>query len=136
MSDDTMSRVAITQASIDRAIAGAHELSENIAVLLAEAAALRARAQVAAGWDLVDHLVRQRAFSLRTFGPGARTSGIVDHIRKELDEIQRSPADLEEWVDVILLAFDGAWRLPGSDDAVGRAHGARARGGDQVASCT
>ena len=62
------------------------------------------------GFDLVAHLHRQRAFSLRTFGPGARSQGVVDHIRKELREIEANPADLTEWVDVILLAFDGAWR--------------------------
>jgi hypothetical protein len=56
------------------------------------------------------HLERQRAFSLRTFGPGARTAGVLDHIRKELVEIEQDPADVGEWVDVIILAFDGAWR--------------------------
>lgn len=33
-----------------------------------------------------------------------------DHIRKELAEIELDPADLKEWVDVVLLALDGAWR--------------------------
>lgn len=61
-------------------------------------------------FDLVAHLGRQRDFSLKTFGPGARTSGVVDHIRKELAEIEAAPEDVEEWVDVIILAFDGAWR--------------------------
>ncbi len=56
------------------------------------------------------HLERQRAWSLETFGPGARTLGALDHIRKELDEIEAEPADLFEWVDVLILAFDGAWR--------------------------
>lgn len=31
-------------------------------------------------------------------------------ITKELDEIRADPDDLGEWVDVIILAFDGAWR--------------------------
>jgi hypothetical protein len=63
-----------------------------------------------ATFDLVGHLVRQRAFSERTFGPGMRTAGVCDHIRKELTEIASNPADVLEWVDVILLALDGAWR--------------------------
>lgn len=63
-----------------------------------------------ATFDLIGHLVRQREFSERTFGPGMRTAGVVDHIRKELIEIEAKPTDLDEWVDVILLAFDGAWR--------------------------
>lgn len=61
-------------------------------------------------FDLVIHLERQREFSERTFGPGARTKGVVDNIRKELIEIEAKPDDLSEWVDVILLALDGAWR--------------------------
>jgi hypothetical protein len=60
--------------------------------------------------NLVDHLQRQRAFSRRTFGPGQRTLGILDHIRKELREIETTPRDLSEWIDVVILALDGAWR--------------------------
>lgn len=61
--------------------------------------------------DLTQHLYRQRAFSERTFGPGQRTAGVIDHIRKELREIEAKPYDLSEWIDVVILAFDGAWRL-------------------------
>lgn len=56
------------------------------------------------------HIAHQREFSLRTYGPGARTAGVIDHIRKELVEIEADPLDLEEWCDVIILAFDGAYR--------------------------
>jgi len=62
------------------------------------------------GYDLIAHLIRQRKFSEKTFGGGIRTNGVCDHIRKELKEIEENPTDLEEWVDVILLALDGAWR--------------------------
>jgi hypothetical protein len=72
--------------------------------------ALVAEVRAARAWSLLDHLHRQRAFSERTFGPGARTRGVVDHIRKELDEILAAPADVSEWIDVVILAFDGAWR--------------------------
>jgi len=34
------------------------------------------------------HLARQREWSTRTFGPGPRTKGVIDHIRKELHEIE------------------------------------------------
>lgn len=61
-------------------------------------------------FDLIAHLHRQRAFSEKTFGPGTRTAGVCDHIRRELREIEAAPADITEWVDVILLALDGAWR--------------------------
>ena len=56
------------------------------------------------------HLENQRAWSLKTFGPGSRLLGVLDHIRKELVEIEQDPTDVGEWVDVIILAFDGAWR--------------------------
>lgn len=57
-----------------------------------------------------EHLARQREWSERTFGPGPRTKGVLDHIRKELKEIEDDPSDVREWVDVVILALDGAWR--------------------------
>jgi hypothetical protein len=61
-------------------------------------------------FNLWAHLHRQLHWSRRTFGPGPRTSGLIDHIRKELIEIEADPTDLREWIDVIILGFDGAWR--------------------------
>lgn len=61
-------------------------------------------------FNLHRHLQRQRAFSERNFGPGMRTQGVVDHIRKELIEVLANPQDLSEWIDVAILALDGAWR--------------------------
>lgn len=63
-----------------------------------------------APFDLESHLRRQQAFSSATFGPGARLNGVIDHITKELREVRDSGGALAEWVDVIILAFDGAWR--------------------------
>lgn len=60
--------------------------------------------------DLVRHLERQRRWSERTFGPGPRTAGVLDHLRKELREIEAAPTDLTEWMDVVILGLDGAWR--------------------------
>ena len=61
-------------------------------------------------FDLVAHIRRAKAFSERTFGPGERTEGIVDHIIEELAEVLADPTDLTEWIDVVILALDGAWR--------------------------
>lgn len=72
-------------------------------------------------FDLVAHLHRQRAFSERTFGPGERTAGVLDHIRKELLELEQAPGDLTEWIDVVLLAFDGAWRAGHAPEAIAQA---------------
>lgn len=62
-------------------------------------------------YDLVDHMQFSRIpFSQKTFGPGMRTEGISDHIKKELREIAQDPSDVEEWIDVVSLGLDGAWR--------------------------
>ncbi len=81
--------------------------------------------------DLMAHLYRQRAFSRATFGPGRRTAGVCEHIREELEEIEEVAVggdgeislemideQLKEWVDVILLALDGAWRTGASPEDV------------------
>ena len=59
---------------------------------------------------IIDHLEKQIAWSRRTFGDGPRTKGIIEHIRKELLEIEAEPRSLEEWIDVVILGLDGAWR--------------------------
>ena len=60
----------------------------------------------------VTHLDRQQAWSAETFGPAEVRGhrGVLDHIRKELVEIEAEPGDVTEWADLIILAFDGAWR--------------------------
>jgi hypothetical protein len=60
--------------------------------------------------DLKQHLIRQMAFSHATFGPGERTASVIDHIRKELTEVELSEGDSAEWVDVVILALDGLTR--------------------------
>ena len=76
-------------------------------------------------FDLVAHLHRQIEFSERTFGPGDRTAGVCDHIRKELREVQDDAAagraTLGEWVDVIILALDGAWRSGATPEQIASA---------------
>lgn len=67
-------------------------------------------------FDLEAHLKRQIAFSRATFGPGARTEGVLDHMAKEAIEVRKevekgdtgSPAS--EWVDLVILALDGLTR--------------------------
>lgn len=60
--------------------------------------------------DLKQHLIRQMAFSRATFGTGQRTLGVIDHIRKELVEVEKASSKPDEWVDVVILALDGMWR--------------------------
>ncbi|HBO4117078.1 dATP/dGTP pyrophosphohydrolase domain-containing protein [Pseudomonas aeruginosa] len=61
-------------------------------------------------FNFEQHVQRQRDFSERTFGPDARAASVIGHIRKELREIEEAPGDLAEWIDVVILALDGAWR--------------------------
>ncbi|TKT45364.1 dATP/dGTP pyrophosphohydrolase domain-containing protein [Rhizobium sp. LC145] len=63
--------------------------------------------------ELVEYFERQIDWSRETFGPALRTNGVIDHIRKELKEIEQDPHDLSEWVDVVILAMDGFWRHGG-----------------------
>lgn len=69
-------------------------------------------------FNMLDHLRSQRAFSEKAFGPNFRYKGIIQHIMKELIEIENEPHDLEEWIDVALLAFDGAWRSGHSPEEI------------------
>lgn len=60
-------------------------------------------------FNIIEHLAHQKEFSIKTFGPGSREKGVCDHIRKELIEIETTDYE-NEWIDVIILAFDGALR--------------------------
>lgn len=61
--------------------------------------------------NLQEHLLRQRSWSLETFGPGDRTAGIIDHLINEIVEVEQCRGqDVEEWIDIVILALDGAWR--------------------------
>ena len=63
--------------------------------------------------DLVQHIIDQKSWSEETFGPSDRRGpeGVIDHLRKEIEEVTECPGDLEEWIDIVMLALDGAWRV-------------------------
>jgi len=60
--------------------------------------------------NLFDYINRQKRWSKQTFGDTPRTEGVLRHIEKEIQEVRDAPQDCEEWVDIIILALDGAWR--------------------------
>jgi hypothetical protein len=66
--------------------------------------------------DIETYYATQVEWSRNTFGPALRTKGIINHITKELREIEAKPHDLSEWVDVIMLAMDGFWRHGGKPE--------------------
>lgn len=63
-------------------------------------------------YSAVSYIREHADWSFRTFGPstGHDTERVCRHIEKELLEIRDNPLDCEEWVDVIILAIDGALR--------------------------
>ena len=67
---------------------------------------------------LASYIARQKEWSGRTFGPGRRTVGLCKHIAKELKEIEAEPLDVVEWIDVVILALDGAWRAGHSPEVI------------------
>lgn len=71
--------------------------------------------------EFSEHVARQKQFSERTFGPGHRTEGILRHIEKEMQEIREAPQDIKEWIDIIILGMDGAWRAGFDPQAVAKA---------------
>lgn len=77
--------------------------------------------------DWQQHIVRQIAWSGATFGPGPRTAGVSDHIRKELVEVDEANGCPAEWTDVAILAMDGLWRAV-------RAHNPPNLSNDEVAA--
>jgi Protein of unknown function (DUF550) len=67
-------------------------------------------------WSLVAWCKRQWRWSDETFGPGERTKGILEHIKKEMKEVVREPHDLDEWIDIVILGLDGFRRHGGSPE--------------------
>jgi len=60
--------------------------------------------------DLGRFIDDKAEWSRRTFGIEYNHRRILNHIRKELVEIEEDPSDPMEWVDVIFLALDGLSR--------------------------
>jgi hypothetical protein len=60
--------------------------------------------------DLALYLEVQKTWSETVFGEGPRVEGVCKHIEKELKEVRANPTDVVEWVDIAILALDGAWR--------------------------
>lgn len=78
---------------------------------------LGAQAVAAARWRNFDVLFHSiAAWSVETFGPGPRAEAILDHVAKEARECLAKPGDAEEWIDLAMLAMDGARRCAGLGD--------------------
>lgn len=60
--------------------------------------------------NIETYVLNHKAWSEKTFGLGPRTEGNLKHIEKEIAEVRKDPTDLMEWIDIAILALDGAWR--------------------------
>lgn len=60
--------------------------------------------------NLISYISNQIEWSRMTFGGGKRTIGITEHIKKEIEEVKEDTDRFEEWIDIVILALDGAWR--------------------------
>lgn len=63
-----------------------------------------------------DYLRRHVEWGHATFGTpadGRGPLGPLDHLKKELAEIEEDPHDLKEWTDAIILSIDGFLRAGG-----------------------
>lgn len=60
---------------------------------------------------ILEYIRTHVEWSDRTFGVGDHTEGLLKHIQKEIEEVREiSPYSITEWVDIIILAIDGAHR--------------------------
>jgi hypothetical protein len=80
------------------------------------------------GLDFVKHVSRQIVFSKNTFGPARGVFGVIDHLKKEIAEVEASVVEgeqlddtLEEFIDIVILGLDGAWRLGFSAEQIAMA---------------
>jgi len=68
--------------------------------------------------DFITFINYHIEWSRNTFGKQYSYQKILNHIQKELAEISENPTDLEEWIDVMFLALDGAWRSGHTADEI------------------
>ncbi len=67
-------------------------------------------------FNLEEYIFDHIKWSYETFGPGRRTVGLSEHIKKELNEVAENPTDVVEWIDIVILGIDGAWRSIAGDE--------------------
>jgi hypothetical protein len=60
--------------------------------------------------DFKHYLIRKIQWSIKTFGQGKRTNGVLQHISREIEEVKGSNGSAKEWVDLVILSLDGLCR--------------------------
>lgn len=118
--DTTSTALAAADKRIAELVEERKGLDSRLDAALARADRAEAAPSETNGFNIADFLARQWAWSRETFGPYLRTKGVIQHITKELVEVEKKPFDLSEWADIIILALDGFWRHGGSPEGLGR----------------
>src|SRR6185369_12898305 len=70
----------------------------------------RRRGEYGPWFDFVAFFNEKMRWSRETFGRTLPWAGIIKHLRKEIDEAEKEPLCLSEWIDIVLVAIDGAGR--------------------------
>lgn len=63
--------------------------------------------------DFEAFALRKAAHSIAAFGPRQMDEGILDHLKKEIEEVRKAERPKEkqrEWVDIFMLGLDGLLR--------------------------
>lgn len=55
---------------------------------------------------IADHI----SWSEATFGDRGNMEYLLRHIEKEIAEVKVHPDNLEEWIDIMILAIEGLWK--------------------------
>jgi len=63
---------------------------------------------------LREYIQKHIGWSLSIFGEGRRTDELLAHIEEEIAGVRANPTDVFEWIGIIILALDGAWRAGNS----------------------
>ncbi len=87
----------------------------DIQLIVIENQQLREQLKMEQFQNLGRYATEKMVWSKRTFGEGARTRGLLEHLRDEVNEVEKDPYDLTEWIDIMMLAIDGYWRHGGKN---------------------
>jgi hypothetical protein len=63
--------------------------------------------------NIKEYVEQQINWSKSTFADHPNLDSILSHIEEEIAEIRENPTDPYEWIDIIILALEGAWRIAG-----------------------
>lgn len=69
--------------------------------------------------SFLDYLIRHKEWGFHTFGSpddGRNSLGPLDHLKKEIVEIESGDDDIMEWIDLAILSFDGLLRSQTPND--------------------